>query len=472
MKLKKVLSLFILSAIMLSFFTACAGEEVALLSFMPEDEEVIDYGGKEVKIVGYWRDGVLEISPVRIESQYGDMLLDHYDAIGKKFNIKINHSDVFSSNNFILNASTGEYYADIIDNSLGNLIDLYNSGLVMNVLNIIDYPELHSGKYGTESQLGAVTVRKPTGNETYGFIAAHWGIPTPKFSNACYFNPDFVESFELPNPYELLENDSWTWDVFSDMCIAVQTQGADPTTEDDDTYGIAEDPEQNYVARAAFASNDADLVKYDETAGKYLFSLSGPNVSETLEWLRNLYEKGGLRTVSGWKTTTIGNAVNNFIEGRVLFMVEHTYHGTTDKESLSYNAGFDFSWIPFPKGPSGVNYNYNASISNNDRFFFMPSIGTEESCLRNIVPSLFSAFEGLEGYDWREFYSVGMFFNEESEKWFFHMYDNVENNYDFATGFFDSGYTFSAIKGSKSIAEAIQSFMPYGQSKIDKYLNQ
>ncbi len=455
------------------FVTACSGDAPKLLSFLPSEESTADFNGKEFKIVGLYREGVSEVSPLKYENEYSDMLLEHYDRVGKKFNISIvTDGSETIKDDITIKSSTGDKYADIIDDGLSTILEIYNSDILMELTQVIDYSELTSGKYGTETQISAATLKRNTGDEHFGFVAAYWGIPTPKFANAGYFNPDFISIYNLPNPYELIENNDWTWDVFEDMCIAVQSEGLDPADDSDDTYGIAEDPDQNYVSKAAFNSNDANLVQYNEDSDLYEFSLDAPNVVETMEWLQDLYNNGGLKLISGLTgNDSIGNVVNNFIEGRSMFMVEHTYHGTTDRESLAYRAGFEFSWMPFPKGPSAIEYNYGASVSGADRFFGIPAIGADEDILRVVIPELFSQFEGLEPHEWRDYFSIGMFFSDESQDWFFKMYDNVTNNYDYLTGFFNSSYSARTIDGDKSIAEILQSYAVMGQREIDENLN-
>ncbi len=474
MRLKSFFSLFLCVVISFSMLAACSDNSGdKLMSFLPETESNADFNGKELKIVGLYREGIAEVAPVSFENAYSDMLIEHYKTVGSKYNIKIvaEGSDTIVDD-ITLKSAVGDKFADVIDDSLSSILDLYNSDILLDVSSVLDYSELYSGKYGTSTQLGASTLKRLTGDEVFGFVSAYWGVPTPKFANAGYFNPDFVSMYNLANPYELLENDNWTWAQFEKMCIAVQSEGNDPADEADDIYGIAEDPDQNYLAKTAFNSNDANLVAYDESTGLYSFSLEDPKVEETLQWLQGLYKSGALRIVSGTTgNSTIGNLVNNFIEERAMFMVEHTYHGTTDRESLAYRANFDFSWIPFPKGPSAELYNYNASISGADRYYGLPAIGTDDETLSIIIPELFSSFEGLDNLAWRDYFSMGMFFSDESQEWFFKMYENVSNNYDWLTGFFNSSYSAKIIDESKSIAEILQSYANLGQKEIDKKLN-
>ncbi len=472
--LKQIFSMFACAAISLSAFTACSDSEVELKDFIPSGEVKLDFKGKEFKIVGLYREGIAEVAPVAYENMYSDMLIEHYNAISDKFNIKIitEGSDSISDD-MQIKASTGDKFADIIDEGLYTLLDLYNADYIMEVSNIIDYSDLHSGKYGTESQIEGSTLRRKNGDEVFGFQAAYWGIPTPKFSNAGYFNPDMVKKFNLEDPYELIENGDWTWDVFAKMCINCASDGTDPSSDTDDTYGVAENPSHGYVTRAALASNNVEIVSYNEDSGLYEYNLDTPEFASTIEWVRDLYNKGGLKIIEGETgNSSIGNVVNNFIEGRSFFMVEHTYHGSTDRESLAYKADFNFSWIPFPKGPDAVDYAYGASVSGADRYFAFPAVGVDEDMLMSVVPSLFSQFDGLTEFEWRDYYSIGMFFDEKSEYWFYHMYDNLTNNYDYTLSFFsDDARLAKVLSGEKTLAQSLDEYLTVGQSEIDEYLN-
>ncbi len=474
MKFKRFLSLFICAVITLTFFSACSEGVPELLSFIPEVEPEVDFGGKEFKIIGYYREGVAEIAPINFEAEYSDMLLEHYKTVGNKFNLNIvAQGSTTISDDVQINASVGDKYADIIDSNLITALDLYNAGFILNVDSVIDPSELYSGKYGTRERLQSSTLRRKTGDIVFAFQAAYWGIPSPKFANAGCFNPDLISTFNLENPYELIENGNWTWDRFESMCIACSSDGLDSTSSNDDIYGVAEDSSWGHVTKSALASNDVDIVLYNEETGAYELDLDTPKSREALEWVKNLYDQGGLRVISGsTENSYVRNVVNNFIEGRSLFLVEHTYHGTSDRESVAYRANFDFSWIPFPKGPSATNYNYNAAVHSTDRYFAFPSVAADEDMLTTVVPELFSPFDGLSEDKWRDYFSIGMFFSEDSQEWFFHMFDNVINNYDYILSFFtDTQYLSKIITGDKTVSQALESYKPIGQKELDENLN-
>ena len=90
----------------------------------------------------------------------------------------------------------------------------------------------------------------------------------------------------------------------------------------------------------------------------------------------------------------------------------------------------------------------------------------------SVVPSLFSQFDGLTEFEWRDYYSIGMFFDEKSEYWFYHMYDNLTNSYDYTLSFFsDDARLAKVLSGEKTLAQSLDEYLTVGQSEIDEYLN-
>ena len=92
--------------------------------------------------------------------------------------------------------------------------------------------------------------------------------------------------------------------------------------------------------------------------------------------------------------------------------------------------------------------------------------------LQVVLPELFEQFEGLTEYEWREYFSLGMFFNDKSEFWFYHMYDNMTNNYDYVLTFFTGNdYLAQVFKDKKSLMQVVESYVDVGQTDVDKKLN-
>jgi hypothetical protein len=199
--------------------------------------------------------------------------------------------------------------------------------------------------------------------------------------------------------------------------------------------------------------------------------LDNPAVTEALQWGQDLVKNGACRIVTGsLKDGITDNVIAQFYQGQSAFLVEYSVHGATDKQSLSYNMD-EFSWIPFPVGPSGSYGDWASAVSWIDRYFVLP-VGGDSDILRQLLPVLFEPFEGMKENDWRSIFAKNTFFNTESEKWFFEMYDKAENDFYFALPTFYNGSVVNQImKGSKTPQEGMSTILEKSQKDVDDQLN-
>ena len=447
----------------------------------PTDEEVIDappieyadLGGYEFKILGYLRDGIAEVAPAVGESVLGDKLLEHYKTIGDLFNCTITAENANGQHVALVQkaALSGDKEADIVDLWLNEALSLYKGDYLLTLNEIVEDPFI--GKYGTTNQLVASTMKRPWGDDIFGFKSAYWGLPSPTFTLATYFNPKMLQTFTQPNPFELIEQKNWTWDTFENICLGVNSTGDDSSTEEDDTFGLPNDPGQRYVPRAILASNGVKNVYYDEAQSKYVSGLNTPEALEALTWGRKLVETGCMKIISGTGANGwIGKAVEAFMMDRAAFLVEYTYHGAVDKNSLSYSKDFEFGWIPFPVGPKGEWGKWASTTSFADRYLVFPKGGADADILSAVVPALFEPFEGMGPNDWRNIFADRIFFDDNSAKWFFEMYDNAQFDYFDSIVFFHNGeFTNDVLSGKKTPQQVLDEVEAKAQAEIDKNTN-
>jgi hypothetical protein len=153
-------------------------------------------------------------------------------------------------------------------------------------------------------------------------------------------------------------------------------------------------------------------------------------------------------------------------------MVEYTYHGAVDKGSISYAKDFQFSWIPFPVGPKGEWGKWASTISFADRYLMVPKGGADVDVLKAVVPVLFQPFEGMDQDDWRDIFGKRIFFEDNSQKWFFEMYDNAQFDYFDSIAFFHGGeFTNDVLSGKKTPQQVLDEVESKAQAEIDKNTN-
>ncbi|MDF2686583.1 MAG: hypothetical protein K0S55_1765 [Clostridia bacterium] len=482
MKSKKLInkiSALLMAVSMFSMLAACgdsntpAGNENEGEGEVKEEFEYVDLGGYDFHILGYFRDGVAELAPDVGDSVLGDKLLDHYKRVGDLFNCTITAENTNGQHVSMIQkaALSGDKAGDVGDAFTTEVLSLYKAGYLLTLNEIVDDP--YSGKYGSANHLEAVTMKRPSGDEVFGFKSAYWGLPSPTFQLATYFNPKLIQNFGQANPFELIEQKNWTWDTFEAICQGVKSTGDDQSTDDDDTFGVPNDPAQRYFPRAAMMSNGVKNAYFDEAQGKYVSGLNSPETLEALTWCKQLVDNGSLKVISGnTENTFVGNAVNSFMQGRAAFLVEYTYHGTVDKGSMSYADDFEFAWIPFPVGPKGEWGKWASTVSAYDRFLMFPMGGADIDVLQAVVPVLFEPFEGMDNDDWRDIFSNRIFFEEQSEKWFFEMYDNAQFDYFDSINFFFGGeFTNAVLAGKKTPQQVLDEVEAKAQVEVDKNTN-
>ena len=403
----------------------------------------------------------------------GDKLLEHYKTVGDLFNCTITAENANGQHVTMIQqaALSGDKAADIGDAFLQEVISLYKGDYLLTLNQIVD--DLYIGKYGSTSLLIASTMKRPWGDDIFGFKSAYWGLPSPTFSLATYFNPKMLQTFAQPNPFELIEQKNWTWATFENICLGVISTGIDTANPDDDTFGVPNDPAQKYFPRAAMMSNGVKNVFFDEAAGKYVSGLNSPETLEALTWCKKLADNGSLKVLKGTTANaTVGNAVNSFMQSRAAFMVEYTFHGTVDKSSLSYEKDFEFGWIPFPVGPKGEWGKWASTTSFADRYLVFPKGGADTDILSAVVPALFEPFEGMGPNDWRTIFGNRIFFEANSEKWFFEMYDKAQFDYFDSIAFFHNGeFTNDVLSGKKTPQQVLDEVEAKAQAEIDKNTN-
>ncbi|MDF2685765.1 MAG: transporter substrate-binding protein, partial [Clostridia bacterium] len=478
MKSKKLIgkiSLMLLTIAMFISVTACNDTALPPDEEGPEKEpiEYVDLSGYDFKILGYFRDGIAELAPEVGDSVLGDKLLEHYKTVGDLFNCTITAENANGQQVSRVQkaALSGTKEADVVDLWLNEALNLYKGDYLMTLNEIVEDPFI--GKYGTGNQLLAATMKRPWGDDIYGFRAAYWGLPSPTFSLATYFNPKLIQNFEQPNPFELIEQKNWTWDTFEEICKGVISTGDDQSVDTDDTFGLPNDPALRYVPRAIMMSNGVKSAYYDEAQGMYVSGLNTPEALEALTWGRKLVENGCMKIISGTAANgVVGKAVETFMVGRAAFLVEYTYHGAVDKNSFSYTKDFEFAWIPFPIGPKSEWGNWSSTISFADRYLIIPKGGTDAEILSAVVPALFEPFEGMDNDDWRDLFANRIFFEDNSKKWFFEMYDNAQYDYFNTIAFFQDGeYTNQVLSGKKTPQQVLEEVEAKAQAEVDKNTN-
>lgn len=193
------------------------------------------------------------------------------------------------------------------------------------------------------------------GEELYGFSLVDitgWAI---------FWNKDLFEANDLPDPYELIENDEWTWETLREIL----RQGTKDTTGDGevDQYGAYFDPGIGGTDQigALMMTNGGAVAKLRD--GKVVFTLDEPEAIEAIEFLRTLMFED--------KSVLADPNFYRFLQGDTTMVLSHPwwfvpYAGNPDWMSD------DTAILPYPIGPNGDPESVKSSYFNANWTWVIP----------------------------------------------------------------------------------------------------
>ncbi len=282
----------------------------------------------------------------------------------------------------------------------------------------------------------------------------------------CYVNTDIQTEMGLPNVFELVENNEWTYEKFISMCSNVYIeQNGDGVKSVGDrfgymTSGIHVDP--------WFYGSGALIVDKDGAGNLQLSpSFSGERVIKTIEMLNNLL----YNTQDALYTSKVNHQIE-FNNGNLLFAMDRCRISITKFDNIDLH----FAVVPAPKYDSAQE-SFVTVMGNPFTLYGLP-IDTKEDEL-----SMLSAY--LETYaseSYRqvtpELYGVSLKTKYVQDSESAKMYDIIRENLTFDLGrlFSESllgqGNFRSAISGNSnnwaSQAKAVAKQMP---KKLDKLIS-
>lgn len=164
------------------------------------------------------------------------------------------------------------------------------------------------------------------------------------FSDCIYFSKDMLKDYsDLPDPYTLVDEGTWTWDVFTTMAQAVSVDlNGDGVFDENDQYGYALSQNPYVDANWTYANGMTIATVQDGTIS--IDNVLSERMVSTLEKMYNLVRIGNQTYIP--KTTgkeRIEDA-EMFLNGQVLF-----HENITTLLPLMRDAEIDFGIVPVPK---------------------------------------------------------------------------------------------------------------------------
>lgn len=307
---------------------------ISRLTSIPADRgNIVNLGGKTVGLAYPWE---TPLTPnVSAET---DAYLARIADVEKLYNCKIAH----------INVPIADYYDQMINNSLAG--NPFGDLMTMKITSFIP-----SARAGIMADLTDTTAYKNTLGKNLSDTAAnalkvngkyYSMVPNPSpIRSMLVFNKKILKENNLLEPYAIVKEGKWTWDVFERyLCTAtiLNGDGSIHTRGLQATWGN--------LGTTMIASNMGDVVQMDAN-GKYQFVMDSPNALEALnkerEWLHYGYipntEKAG-----SWDTPYI-----EFEQSKAAFLLTG---GEWALNRLNQAQPGNFGVVHFPKGPKATGY--------------------------------------------------------------------------------------------------------------------
>ncbi len=301
------------------------------------DGNTYDLGGMEIIIRDWW-----STDPEEPETAYEQAQRDYRDWIQETYNFTIKEQSISGWGDvpadFVNYAQTGgsENYVFCLRSDASN-IEAMNNGLMYD-LSKLDCLDFSESKWSN-----GVHNFYAKGSSIYGMRGIDAEPRDGMFFNKRLLTEAGVEPNDL---YKWVEDGTWTWDKFTEVCDKVQ-RDIDSDGEID-VYGIA--TMTSFFYKNAVMSNGSDFITKDAN-GKLVSALESEATMEALNWAVETYDKyiGKYPEGSAWDYFYTA-----FINGEAAFLDDQAYNaGQKFKEMED-----DFGFVPLPKGPKATDYNH------------------------------------------------------------------------------------------------------------------
>lgn len=209
------------------------------------------------------------------------------------------------------------------------------------------------------------------------FAHGHFSISTYNAVSALYLNKSMVASYQLDDPYALVESGAWTWEQMFEMCKKT-TNIVDDGEEDygQHQYGIAIGV---YAWQPLFFSTGSSLVTKDENDMPIL------ELNKCLEVIQDVNRVMNDATTTFFPSSVYVpskyKAMEIFQEGRSLFMSDPLY---CVPEYL-LPTELDYGILPLPKYTQEQTAYYSQTHSTHSTVIAVPTVMTDLNKAGKIV---------------------------------------------------------------------------------------
>ncbi len=449
--LRKILAILLLCVTI--FTTACTANRAGQGSNDVNEDDPLSYTSF---IWGVIRGDLF--APVPGATPEGDAILARYQELRDTYNmnLKVEVLDNRKEDQEVtLRLNTQKDMFDLLWADMRDIGIPFQSEGVLYALEEIETIDPTDEKWGPESYLSIGLLE----GQHYGFFPNEWPF-NPELEGVMIFNTDLLDEYGITHPYELWEQNAWTWSNFENILQTIKTANPDIIPWASPVY--------NEDAVSMFFANGLSPIVKNATTGEYTYGFDSTLGIETLDFMSRLRASSLL---------TNDKARTSFIDGKVAFFSTDSGEATNiDSSTLSdsgiASSNITYGIIQFPWGPNGRRENVSACYYNTTDLNFMFNMSENESDIIGLfMEEMFAPLEG-DGYlNWKERCKEIVFFDERDYENYIYMIEHAR--YDMSGFYSESSSELDAlykkvVMGEKAASSAFDEIRQKINAEINK----
>ncbi len=435
--MKKILALIILSAMTVSFFSAC-GKQVIEPS---DDTELIDFRGDVLKFyIGEYTAQITKKGGSASEDREYDRFLDTQ----KQFNFRFDFVNVANvANTFLAGSLSGGMRADFLKANPKSIYESYMINTLIPAENVVN--DASSDKWRTAGQQGCGIFD----GKKYGIFPYYWET-SPSISGFINLNLTTMSSYNIPTPHETIEAGEWDWDHFRDFLQ--QTSFKDGEIE---WKGLGNLAPSGECMLPFIIGNGGSYMTYSN--GRYKTAIDSDESMEAMRFVESLIKDKLLYDIPT-DDEEFGNGLGCML-----------WSGDIGTSEI-----YDMAYVRYPYGPNGSK-DIVSTISHGDSMYAFPvfSAYTEDE-IGAVTEYLFEPLSELYPNGWKDIYEDKVFFYHEDYEYYLR---SVEEAVYLDNAALEESYTefrtamWRFFLGSSTPEAAVESVADIIQADIDEHYN-
>lgn len=351
-----------------------------------EGEVPEDLGGYEFSVVDFQND---RWNRENSGTPYYDAWQQAMDEVEGLYNCTINVSYVGPSDLF--NAvqpavASGDKYADMVITTQWAYGYLMGADLMLDLNELTDVD--WDARYWNQNIRKISTIQDKTyaGNGSFIFDTSS--------TYMLYYNETIWNELNLPDPYEMVRNGTWTQDKFAEFALKAKADqdGSGVVDSVDDRWGVAT-PDGDF-ARAMFMGMGGHYFVTNPETGRVEFACDNDRTYQIVEKMRNMVRQDkSICTLTGSDWPKV---VSQFTSGNALFL------GNSPGVNELKDMEDDWGVMPMPKF-NAEQEGYYGCVDHNSSVFGVPSTNTQLHETGTVLNALGLHCQLLENIYWPDY---------------------------------------------------------------------